>query len=422
MNSREFQRKLQSIRTIERGIRPDPAWVSRTRKTLLMQVGNAVSAEPAPFLVRVREFRQRFLPTQWVELARGPMLAVLSVLAIVTGGSIVSVSAAEQALPGDFFYPIKLVQEQTQLILTKSKSEKLKLKTGFVERRVREIQAMAASNEPKKGERIKAAAESLRQDLDTVKNQLTDVSNQKENNESVTQVVEVVKLVDQKSAEVVANLKDAKSGIPEEAQNKVTEVETAAVATGVKAVQVLIDSHDHPEAQKVITPAELSISIQGKVDGIQDQIASTAQKIIANNLPMGEGASGTQIALSASSTLAAIDALGTSATSPLQQIKNAQQSLDQAKVLLQQNKLEELKDKLGDAAKAVSVAETVADVAFNANAASSSTQPLPPGGSQTSPSAIPASSSTAPLVPNPNTTSSTSAATSTPLKSEKPSI
>ncbi len=417
MNLREFQRKLQSIQTIERRIKPDPAWVSRTRKTLLMQVANTVSSEPAPVAVRVREFYQRFIPAQWMEVLRGPALAVLSVIVIIAGGSIVSVSAAEQALPGDFFYPIKLVQEQAQLILTKSKTEKLKLKTGFVERRVKEIQAMAASDEPKKSERIKAAAESLRQDLDTVKKQLTDVSNAKESDESVAHVVEAVKLVDQKSGEVVANLKDVRSSLSEDAQSKVTEVETAAVATGVKAVQVLIDSHDHPDAQKLLTTAELSLSIQGKVDGIQDQIAATTQKIIASNPSSGENATGTLTILASSSTIAAIDAMEGSATSALRQIKNAQLSLDQAKVFLQQNKLDEVKDKLGDAAKAVSVAETVADVAINANvAASSSTSLLPaPDDTSTSSSAIPANSSTIPILPM-----SSSTASSTTSKLSKP--
>lgn len=419
MNLREFQRKLQSIQTIERRIKPDPVWVSRTRKTLLMQVANTVSSEPAPVTARVREFYQRFIPAQWMEVLRGPVLAVLSVIVIIAGGSIVSVSAAEQSLPGDFFYPIKLVQEQAQLILTKSKTEKLKLKTGFVERRVKEIQAMAASDEPKKSERIKAAAESLRQDLDTVKKQLTDVSNAKESDESVAHVVEAVKLVDQKSGEVVANLKDVRSSISEDAQNKVTEVETAAVAAGVKAVQVLIDSHDHPDAQKLLSTAELSLSIQGKVDGIQDQIAATTQKIIAANPGSGENATGTLTILTSSSTIAAIDAMEGSATSALRQIKNAQLSLDQAKVFLQQNKLDEVKDKLGDAAKAVSVAETVADVAINANvaAASSSTTPfLPaPDSTSTSSSAIPANSSTTPILP-----AASSTASSTTVKLSKP--
>jgi hypothetical protein len=417
MNLREFQRKLQSIQTIERRIKPDPAWVLRTRKTLLMQVANTVSVEPAPVTARVREFYQRFVPAQWMEMLRGPVLAVLSIIVIIAGGSIVSVSAAEQALPGDFFYPIKLVQEQAQLILTKSKTEKLKLKTGFVERRVKEIQAIAASDEPKKNERIKAAAESLRQDLDTVKKQLIDVSNAKDSDESVAHVVEAVKLVDQKSGEVAANLKGVRSSISEDAQNKVTEVETAAVATGVKAVQVLIDSHDHPDAQKLLTTAELSLSIQGKVEGIQDQIASTAQKIMAANPTVAENATGTLAVFNSTSTVVGMDEMDASPTSALRQIKNAQASLDQAKALLQQNKLDEVKDKLGDAAKAVSVAETVADVAINANVAASSSTPfLPaPDSASTSSSSVSVNSSTTPILPAPSTTT-----TATSSKSIKP--
>jgi hypothetical protein len=284
-----------------------------------------------------------------------------------------SVSAAEQSLPGDFLYPVKLAGEQTQLIFAKSKSEKIKLKTGFVEKRVKEIQAIAASNEPKKGERIKAAAETLRRDLDTVKNQLTEVSDTKNQDDTVGQVVEVAKLVDQKSTEVAATLKDVKSTLPAEAQGKVSEVETAAVATGVKALQVLIDSHDHPDAQGAITSDELSKSIQGKVDGIQDQITSATQKIILAN-----ATTGTEVALTASSTLLTLNASTSSAAAPLIQIKNAQHSLEEAKQSLQENNLDGVRDRLGDAAKAVSVAETVADATMTPPVATTSTLPIVP--------------------------------------------
>lgn len=196
-----------------------------------------------------------------------------------------------------------------------------------------------------------------------------------------------------------------------------TEVETAAVATGVKAVQVLIDSHDHPDAQKLLTTAELSLSIQGKVEGIQDQIASTAQKIMAANPTVAENATGTLAVFNSTSTVVGMDEMDASPTSALRQIKNAQASLDQAKALLQQNKLDEVKDKLGDAAKAVSVAETVADVAINANVAASSSTPfLPaPDSASTSSSSVSVNSSTTPILPAPSTTT-----TATSSKSIKP--
>ncbi|GEM_PF-1541735 len=406
MNQRDFQRKLQLIRSAERGIQPDSAWVLRTRERLLMQVSNTLSAESAPAHHQLREFWRRFIPTQWLELVRGPALATLSIFGIVAGGSIMSVSAAEQSLPGDFLYPVKLAGEQTQLIFTKSRSQKLKLKTGFVERRVKEIQAIASGDEPKKGERIKAAAETLRRDLDTVKNQLTEVSDNKNKEDSLGQVVEAAKLVDQKSAEVAATLKDVKPSLPAEAQGKVGEVETAAVATGVKALQVLIDSQNHPDAQGEVTKEDISRSIQGKVDGIQDQITAATEKIISAN----HAATGTQTLpfLTASSTLLTLNASTSSAAAPLIQIKNAQDSLEAAKQSLQENKLSEVRDKLGDAAKAVGVAETVADATMSPPAALKppASVPIHPTSTQ---SQVPVPAQPPPLPPPMNTTSSNTA-------------
>lgn len=403
MNPRDLQRKLQSLRSIERGIVSDPAWVSRTRATLVMQAANNLGDAPAPLLLRIREFWRRFIPRQVLQYARGPVFAVLSIMGVVAGGSIASVSAAEQSLPGDFLYPVKLAREQTQLIFAKSKTDKLKIKTGFVERRVKEMQTVVNSDVTRKSERITVAAESLRRDLDTVKHQLNEVSTN-DTNEPIKDVMEAAKFVDKKSGEVIESLKDVKASLSNEAKGKVAEVETAAVSTGVKAVQVMIDSHDDPDAQGVITNDELSQAIQGKVDGIEDQIVSTAQKIISvNGLPAS--VTTTVDLLNVSSTLKALDDAATTSTlGPLLQIKNAQESLKEAKNFLQQNKFDEVREKLGDAAKAITTAETVTDIALQAVATSSTTIIIVPSASSSSPASSTTTGTTAiPATNTPNT-------------------
>lgn len=362
MNSRELQRKLQFIRKVERGIRPDTEWVLRTREALCMQVANSLPVTPAPLSRRIQAAWRHLVPTQMLEYVRGPAFALLSIVGVVAGGSIASVSAAEQALPGDLLYPVKLAGEQTQLIFAKSKTDKLRIKTRFVERRVREMQAVATLPVSRKAERIQAAAENLRRDLDTVNDQLQEVSNNK-NPDTIKEVLEAAKFVDEKSSAAVEALKDVKVGLSVEAQGKMMEVETAAVVTGIKAVQVLIESHDAPEGKEVISTDELSQSIQGKVQGIENQIASTAQKIITAN-GVSLTATSTATFLTASSTLLSLEVVTTSTVAPLMQIRSAQQSLQAAKDSLQQNKFDVVKDKLGEAVKAVAVAETVADVAL----------------------------------------------------------
>ena len=128
MTTREFQQKIRAVSQVNRGIVPDPAWVSRTRQTLLMQVRNSMPAEQVSWGDTVKQALKAMVPARLVALTRAPALATLSIFGVLLGGSIASVSAAERSLPGDFLYPVKLVTEQTRLALTKDRTEKLKLK------------------------------------------------------------------------------------------------------------------------------------------------------------------------------------------------------------------------------------------------------------------------------------------------------
>src|SRR5574337_1041006 len=328
MSTREFQAKLRSIRNAGRGIQPDPAWVRRTRETLLVQVANTMPRHASSWREHVRQAVRSVMPARLMAQVRGPFLAVLSIVGVVAGGSIASVSAAERALPGDLLYPVKLATEQTRLILAGSKTEQVKLKTEFVERRGDEIKQIISSGVSEKPERIREATEILKRDLDTVKNQLSDATAQ----DSVAQVVQAAKLVDQKSSELVDTLKDVKSSVPSDIRIKVTEAEVAAVNTGVKAVQVLIDSHDNPAAQSIVSNDELVQSIQSKVQGLQQNISDAAQKLLTTSATgtaaLNATSTSANIDASSSSTIALLDQVSSSSASIIE-LKSVQKTLDQ---------------------------------------------------------------------------------------------
>jgi len=350
MSTRDLKQTIRSIREAERAIQPDPAWVSHTRETLLMQVANSMPTRLPSWRVRIREAARSFLPRRFSLAMRGPA-AILSTLGIVLSGSIASVSAAERAVPGDFLYPVKLATEQTRLILTKDKSDRLKLKTEFVSRRVIEMKTIVSENRDSRKERIQEAAEILKRDLDTVKSQLHDVQAES----SVAKTVRVAKEVDRVSTAVAQDLKSVKTTLDGESKAKVVEAETAAVNTGVKAVQVMIDEHDKPEAQQEVSNAELWSAVQTKVDGLQENISNAAQELTGSSI-----VSATSTA-SATSTMAGL-APGT-ASSSLSQILDAQSSLAETKQLILENKLDEGMAKLTESAKAVASLESSVAVA-----------------------------------------------------------
>ncbi|MSR85529.1 hypothetical protein EXS71_03805 [Candidatus Uhrbacteria bacterium] len=356
-NDRLIKQRIQSIRMASQEITPDLVWMKKTRETLLMQVANGLPEAPVPFFQRVREATRSFISADVLRAIRQPLMTTLSILGLLIGGSIASVSAAERSVPGDFLHPIKLAAEQAQLAFTSGRTGKLRLKTQFLGRRVAEIQQIVSSNLSQKPERINAAADILKRDLDTVKTQLHEVTNQ----ESVGQVVEAAKFVDQKSSEAASALKTVKPDAPLDAQNKIGEAEAAAVNAGVQAIQVLVESHSQPGGENTITNDELIQSIHGKVQGIEDNIIDAANKILSSASSTNAGST---------SSTSSLSIINVSTSSSMAQILDAKNSLAQAKQLLQEEKLDQVTDKLAQTVKVIAVAEQIAEAA-NANASSS---------------------------------------------------
>jgi len=299
--SSELQKRLRQLRTAQMQTTPDRAWVQATRKTLLMQVENTLPATRQLTLAkRLREIIRYTLPQSFVHWIRRPAIAALSLVVILAGGSVMSVSAAEQSMPGDFFYALKLATEQARLALASSKGDKLKLKTEFTSRRIQELKQVATSNNS--SEKVVQVTEILKRDMNTLKEQLTDVANEA----PAAQAAEAAKLVDQKSNEVITALQATKEQLPPEAKEKMTEAQSVAADAGVKALEVLVEKH---QVSKDSVPAqEVAQAIQDHVKVVADATNVRAPLDLATTMVP------TSVILTTSSTLSDLQTTSTAST------------------------------------------------------------------------------------------------------------
>lgn len=342
--------RLRRMLTELRSVQPDSAWVNETRKTLLEKIGGVEVAQVS-FAERLRLMIRSLVPMPARSVLRGPIAAALSGIGLIVGGSIASVSASERSVPGDLLFPVKLVSEQTRLVLTTDRAEKVRLKGEFVNRRVDEIKKIVQTEDGKKPERLKEATEILRRDLDTVKNQLTDVAEQ-----NPSKRVEVAKLIDKASTDVVTGLKEAKASLGSESadtRSQVADAEAAAVSASVKAVNVILDSQTDEESKKLVSKEELIQSISQKVEGVSEHITSAMQQLTDAGILSATGTA----TFTVSSSAATISA----STSSVADLLSAHASLAEARELLSQDRLSEVGDKLIEASKSASSAERSAD-------------------------------------------------------------
>lgn len=380
MSPRELQKRLASIHKKGRGIQPDAEWLLRDREALLQRMRSDVQGVKRSPRSRVRvmaEFYQSFLPTQLIATIRGPVFALFSGVAVVLSGSIASVSAAERAVPGDLLYPVKIAAEQTRLVFASGKTDKIRLKTEFVTRRVEEIKQLNQTK-PREPARIKAAAENLKRDLDTVKNQLTDAKDQQPVDRA-----KAAKLVDEAGTSIVASLKEVKSTAGPEARVQIAEAEAAAVNTSVKAVQVILETQSDAESQKVVSREQLIQSITAKVDGVEGHLTDTAQQL-ANVVSSTTAPLALTVSSTTASTTLPVLLEAVSATSSLPEIVIAHASLKEAKQLLSENKIEEVANKLVEANRDAATAERkVEQIAANMSSSTSSIPVLTPTATST---------------------------------------
>lgn len=359
MPSLSWKRTLKRMHQTSQHVKVDEAWVGLQRQKLVVHLAKTMPVDPVSAKSSARSYLSQFIPARFAVFLRRPALAMLSIFGVVTGGSVASVSAAERAVPGDLLYPLKIVKEQTSLVFTKSKTDKLKLKTEFVGRRIEEVKALALSDAPQKGERIKETVEVLKRDFDTVKTQLSEVKKEAQPRD----IAATAKLIDQKTKEVVKTLKDVKAVVPVEVQTKVVEAQAAAVEISVKAVQALIDVKTASDVHDdVVTNEEIVESVQDKVSGLEQNLSDATQKLVATGLASTSTTSSTAplLIVNASSSLITASSTVTStqvspsvaASTSVDTINSAKLALDQTKQLISEQDLEGLKDKLGQAAQA----------------------------------------------------------------------
>lgn len=349
----DLYRSLRTLRGHEQGIQPDPAWVSQTRNRLLMQVKNTMPTKDSA------EKNRRTLAIAhpgFLAHARGPVFAVFGILVLIFGGTFASVRAAENSLPGDSLYMVKLVTEQTQIAFERSKTEKTKLKVSFTRRRIEELKKIlsATGGVDNKEERVSRAVEILKQDFSTLKNQLADVENIEGGSKRDT--IDAAKAVDQEVVEAVQALKDSKKeNFTEEVKQKVADAEAQVADAGMHALEVMVTALGSEDVEGQVSGDEIGASLA--------QHATVAQETIASILLANQGAtSSSAVATSSTKQGVSAQANGTSASSTNSGTiaKGAEVALDEVTALLGENRVAEAVQKLKEASAMSFLAQTEA--------------------------------------------------------------
>ncbi len=388
--NKDFQQRIRRIRDAEQRLAPDASWVQQTRQSLMSKIEKDITQEGGEIsFADLLRALINFVPLNAVQWIRTPLVSIATLVAILTGGSALSVSAAERSMPGDFFYGLKLATEQARLALTSGSGEKLNLKAEFTDRRVAELKQSSDANN---SDQVVQVAQLLKQDLNTLQQQLGDVAQQG----SAANTVTAAKLVNKKTAEVVVALQATKEQLTPARKEQVTEVQSVAASTGAQAIEVLVKQQDNTTlpvtevAQAIADHATLVASVTSSTLPILAiaQAATSSLPTIATSLPL---TSSVGDSASSSAILAGLVVTSSTASSTVSQVvlpAIVDKVKDATEQAFQQQKLDDLSeatttsDVIPPPISASSTTSTL-QIPLEQTSGTAATPPVPSGGNTT---------------------------------------
>ena len=260
-------KKLKELKNI----RPDRAWVASQREILLSQITRQSTAKPQPLYIKSWYLTKSLLPSNVLRFVARPVGVFTMIFSVVFCSGILGVNASRSSLPGDMLYGVKLTSERVQVGMTMNKPKKAEMHVDLAERRVTEMETIAAqpeSTQEDKNDRIQIAAVEFKKEIEETKNQLEAV---KTETAQPQEIVDSAKRVDEKTGELSDRLVAINEAIPAaEVKKDLTEATVLADEAAVKAVEVIVDKHEKGEV--TISEVELVQSIQAKLQKAEDGV------------------------------------------------------------------------------------------------------------------------------------------------------
>lgn len=279
----ELKRQLQQIRSIDR-MRPDQAWVQKTRADLLRHIAatSTETVKPAPhsFLhmsERMSGIFAIFVPQPIAAVVR-PLATAVMVLAVAVSGWIASVSAS-YSIPGDVLYNVKIAAEKTQVAVatvTGADEWKAQLHMKFATERARETKEVVAKNIPESSEQATNAMESLNKSIVAASDSIKDVSDTEPE-----KAIELARDANTKTEEIVTTLnqvtKDTTLVGDIDLTKKVVETTKLVNETSISTVEAMV--HKQTEEGTVAASEEVKDLVAKKINTILQEQKVTTEAI-----------------------------------------------------------------------------------------------------------------------------------------------
>jgi|GEM_PF-4170089 hypothetical protein len=162
----------------------------------------------------------------FAQIFRYPVAAALSIIVFLSGIGFTAAKVAQNSLPGDNLYPVKIVVETAHLTITTDNTEKARLESVMTYKRAQELAQIVRKNEGVENENVRQALDRVEKQLATATENLPKlIEINKREEVEISKAVEIAKEIKKNTEEAQKALSEARESISE----NISEKEAVAV-------------------------------------------------------------------------------------------------------------------------------------------------------------------------------------------------
>ena len=258
MNEKEFIQNLKKLKSIK----PKESWLKSSRAFVLFSIEEEMRRErereeaenfiPAESISRLRLFRgvlSFILPQKRTALLLRPAGVFFSISALLLTSSIITVSAAQDTVPGDILYSVKIASEEVQKAFTTNEDDKARFEVALAGKRLEELEKIlaAGTSDEEKNKQIVIVVTKFEQNVSSAKAKLDTLAQ----GSSAQKAVAVAQVLDSKSKEYTNTLNKVAGSVPTGVKSVIEDAAESAEKKGDSALTYIVEKH---ETGEVVSP------------------------------------------------------------------------------------------------------------------------------------------------------------------------
>ena len=254
MNEKEFIQNLKKLKSIK----PKESWLKSSRAFVLFSIEEEMRRErereeaenfiPAESISRLRLFRgvlSFILPQKRTALLLRPAGVFFSISALLLTSSIITVSAAQDTVPGDILYSVKIASEEVQKAFTTNEDDKARFEVALAGKRLEELEKIlaAGTSDEEKNKQIVIVVTKFEQNVSSAKAKLDTLAQ----GSSAQKAVAVAQVLDSKSKEYTNTLNKVAGSVPTGVKSVIEDAAESAEKKGDSALTYIVEKHETGE-------------------------------------------------------------------------------------------------------------------------------------------------------------------------------